>query len=329
MPLLAAVGRRRRGTRRLADGQGSDSVVVSGAPTRLASACGPVHAPPARARRAVRGRPADRRIPARDASGRRGRLRPARRAAAVVIARAERGPASGPALVLPGPCPARGAKRPGSRRPSSGPSSSSPRPARATGCSSSTSRPPSTSTWPMSGVTDGGRLAYMSPQIRGILGYLTRGVHDRPRALAEPAPPGRPRCRARRVRRALADRPAAPGRVPDDRPRRRRGLGPRRGVRDARGDDHRPFGLAGAHRRHDGPQAARGAAPPRRAPRPADRAREPGPVPRPRRAGARAAAAEPDERRAAVPRPRRLQGHQRLVRPPRRRSACSSRSPAG
>ena len=73
----------------------------------------------------------------------------------------------------------------------------------------------------------------------------TRGVHDRPGALAEPAPSGRPSRGAGRVRRALADRPAAPGRVPDDRPRRDRGLGPRRGVRDARGDDHRPIRVAG------------------------------------------------------------------------------------
>ncbi len=39
-------------------------------------------------------------------------------------------------------------------------------------------------------VSDGGRLAYMSPQIREILGYRPDELVDDPRALAEPHPPG-------------------------------------------------------------------------------------------------------------------------------------------
>jgi PAS domain S-box-containing protein len=42
-------------------------------------------------------------------------------------------------------------------------------------------------------VSDGGRLAYMSPQIAGILGLRARGLHRRPGAVAQPDPPGRPR----------------------------------------------------------------------------------------------------------------------------------------
>jgi PAS domain S-box-containing protein len=42
-------------------------------------------------------------------------------------------------------------------------------------------------------VSDGGRLAYMSAHVRGILGYRARGLHRRPGAVAQPDPPRRPR----------------------------------------------------------------------------------------------------------------------------------------
>ena len=129
------------------------------------------------------------------------------------------------------------------------------------------------------GVTDGGRLAYMSPQIRGILGFRPEEFMTDPELWPSRLHPDDRAEALGGVCRALADRPAAPGRVPDDRPRRDRGLGPRRGVRDARGDDHRRS-VRRAYRRHDRPQAPRGAAPPRLAPRSAHRSRQPGPVPR-------------------------------------------------
>ena len=137
------------------------------------------------------------------------------------------------------------------------------------------------------GVTDGGRLAYMSPQIRGILGFRPEEfmtdpelwpsrLHpdDRAAALAAYVEHWRTGQPLRAEYRMLARDGT-------------RGLGPRRGVRDARGDDHRPIRVAGPHRRHDRPQAPRGAAPPRALHDPLTGSRQPGPVPRSRRALAR------------------------------------------
>ena len=60
------------------------------------------------------------------------------------------------------------------------------------------------------GVTDGGHLAYMSPQIEIDPGLSARGLHRGPGALAEGHASGRPRRNGRRARRALVDRAAAP-----------------------------------------------------------------------------------------------------------------------
>ena len=147
------------------------------------------------------------------------------------------------------------------------------------------------------------------------------GVRRRPRAVAEPDPPGRPRGRDRRVRGALADRRAAPGRVPDD----RHATAPRSGSATRR--SRCPTTPESGRRVSQGllvdidrPQAPRVEADPRRPSRSADRSREPGP-----RSATTSSAPSPAigrerrDRRAALRRPRRLQADQRLVRPRGRR----------
>ena len=142
-------------------------------------------------------------------------------------------------------------------------------------------------------VSDGGRLAYMSPQISGILGYRPEELVDDPELW-----PSRihPDDRAAALAAYEAHwRTGEPLRAEYRMlgPRRHRGLGPRRGLRDARRHPERAAGLAGPARRHHRPQAAGVEADPRRPPRPADGARQPGPPPRSPRACPRAAGSQP------------------------------------
>ena len=87
--------------------------------------------------------------------------------------------------------------------------------------------------------------------------------------------------------------------------------------------------LAGPARRYHRPEAPRVEADPRRAPRSADGAREPGAAPRPPRACARPPRSRAGSGRPAVRRPRRLQAGQRLVRPRGRRPDPVPRSRSG
>ena len=169
-------------------------------------------------------------------------------------------------------------------------------------------------------VTDGGRLLYLSPQIEAILGYPPEAFIDDPELWPSLIHPDdrdialnaySEHWSGGQLLRAEYRMYARDGSLVWLRDEAyAMNEGPGKGAR-----------LAGPAHRHHRPQAARGAAPPRRAPRPADRAGQPRPVPRAPRAGAPAAAAAGLARRGPVPRPRRLQGGQRLARPSGRRPA--------
>ena len=138
-------------------------------------------------------------------------------------------------------------------------------------------------------VTDGGQLAYMSPQIEVDPRLPARGVPRRSGALAAAHPSGRPGRDARRATPSTG-RPEQPlrARLPDDRaPTARSSGSTTRPTRCATSPTGGRRGLAGPARRHHRTEAARGAAPPRRLPRSADRAGQPCPVPRAPRPGAR------------------------------------------
>ena len=83
-------------------------------------------------------------------------------------------------------------------------------------------------------VSDGGRLAYMSPQISGILGYRPEELVGDPELWPSRIHPDDRVTALAAYDGALADRRAAPDRVPDARTRRYRGLGQGRGLPDAR-----------------------------------------------------------------------------------------------
>ncbi len=100
-------------------------------------------------------------------------------------------------------------------------------------------------------VSDGGRLAYMSPQIAGILGYRPEELIDDPELW-----PSRIHPEDRDAAIAAYDEhwrtgAPTPGRVPDARPRRLRGVAPGRGVRDGRRHPQWATRVAGPARRHD------------------------------------------------------------------------------
>ena len=129
---------------------------------------------------------------------------------------------------------------------------------------------------------------------------------------------GRPRRRAGRFQRTVADHP----------PRRADHARTGQAQRPAR-QAKRPGQGADAPRRHGGEAPAGRAASPC-LPRCADRTAEPGPVRRPRRACAGAGPAERDDHRGPVHRPGRFQGCQRHARArDRRRAAHRVRAPPG
>ena len=137
-------------------------------------------------------------------------------------------------------------------------------------------------------VSDGGRLAYMSPQIAGMLGYRPEELIYDPELWPSRIHPDDREAAIAAYDEHWRHRRAAPGRVPDAGSRWLGGVGPGRGVRYARRHPERPAGVPGPARRHYRSQAARVAADPRRPARSADRAREPRAAPRPPRAGPRA-----------------------------------------
>ena len=110
-----------------------------------------------------------------------------------------------------------------------------------------------------------GRWRYVSPQVEKILGYSPEEWIAESRAVGEAAAPRRSRARSRAgdPQDARHPQPAA-GRLPDDHPRRRDGLDPRRGR--ARGGRGRHPGLARRPLRHHRAQDRRAGAEARRGP---------------------------------------------------------------
>ena len=164
-------------------------------------------------------------------------------------------------------------------------------------------------------VDDGGRIRYASPSAEAVLGpgsLLARPVVDlvapADRDAAERAAVGRGR---------QARHPRLPAGAHGRGPHRRRGDVPR-----SPGRSDRPWCRAHHARRHRAAETGAGAHPPGK-PRLAHRAREPGAVPGPRRAGN----GRPDQQDRGRPpgRPRRLQARQRHDGPRDRRRAPGRR----
>ena len=102
---------------------------------------------------------------------------------------------------------------------------------------------------------DDRRALYISAGIESLLGYTHQEWLEQPDIWVRTPAPRRPRDRARRPRRGVADRRAVVARVPADRGRRPGGLGPRRrAAGPGRGGVH----LAGGVRRRHRDQAHRG-----------------------------------------------------------------------